>query len=249
MINLRDALMTGKRTPTAKDYVQSGLVAMWDGIENDGFGRHDSTKTTWKDLSGNGNDLAVRLASLWGANNLYCDGDAWSAYRAGRINYQSIECVYQTVSFKTIKGNANGTRTLFYGAGSFRLLNTPELRTNQSSEDSIPRASVELYSVNSRRVVAIATANDGAMHQICGIYNDATTGLPEEGFFNGQKSETTTTWNWGTASNTVIGDRQIDAQAWPWNGMVFAIRLYSRALTAEEIAHNYNIDKARFVLP
>ena len=52
LINLRNALMAGKRTPTARDYVQDGLVAMWDGIENAGWGVHDAAATTWKDLVG-----------------------------------------------------------------------------------------------------------------------------------------------------------------------------------------------------
>lgn len=39
--------------PTAKDYIQDGLVAMWDGIENAGWGVHDENATTWKDLTGN----------------------------------------------------------------------------------------------------------------------------------------------------------------------------------------------------
>lgn len=37
---------------TAKDYIQNGLVAMWDGIENVGWGQHDSNATVWKDLVG-----------------------------------------------------------------------------------------------------------------------------------------------------------------------------------------------------
>ena len=48
LINLRNALMAGKRTPTAKDYVQDGLLALWDGIENAGWGTHDVNATTWK---------------------------------------------------------------------------------------------------------------------------------------------------------------------------------------------------------
>ena len=230
-------------------YITDGLVSMWDGEWNAGPGMHSSDTLTWKDLSGNDNDLIVRLASLWGNNSLYCDGNSWSAYRTGGINYQTIECVYQTVSFKTIKNDTSGTRTIFYGATSSRLLNTPELRTDQRYETSIPRASVELYSINSVVVVGIATANDGETHQICGIYNDATTGTPKNGYFNGQRHETYTRWNWGIYSDTVVGDRQIDAQGWPWNGNVNAVRLYSRALTADEIAANYAVDKARFNLP
>ena len=32
-------------------------------------------------------------------------------------------------------------------------------------------------------------------------------------------------------------------------GTVYGCRMYSRALTAEELAHNYAVDKARFNLP
>jgi hypothetical protein len=38
--------------PTARDYVQDGLIAMWDGIENAGWGTHDPNATEWKDLMG-----------------------------------------------------------------------------------------------------------------------------------------------------------------------------------------------------
>ena len=39
--------------PTARDYVQTGLIAMWDGIENAGGGVHDASATRWlMDLDG-----------------------------------------------------------------------------------------------------------------------------------------------------------------------------------------------------
>lgn len=249
LINLRNAMMSGKRKPTAKSYVQDGLVAMWDGIENAGWGIHDQNATEWKDLSGNGRDLTVRDIALWGDTYLYCDGTAWSAYLTGATAYHSIECVYKTDSFTIVKNNTSGTRTIFYAGSSARLLNTPELRTNQSNENYIPRAGIELYSINSNRVLGIATANNGAVHQICGVYSNASTGVPNKGYFNGHESQSSTAWNWGSFPNTCVGDRQIDQPGWPWNGKVFAIRLYSRALTASEIARNYAIDKARFGLP
>ena len=39
---------------TAHDYVQDGLIAMWDGIENAGWGIHDPNATKWLDLIGGG---------------------------------------------------------------------------------------------------------------------------------------------------------------------------------------------------
>ncbi len=40
---------------TARSYVQDGLVAMWDGIENAGWGLHDNNATNWVDLVGGAN--------------------------------------------------------------------------------------------------------------------------------------------------------------------------------------------------
>ena len=37
---------------SAKDYVKDNLVAMWDGIENIGWGQHDNNTSIWKDLIG-----------------------------------------------------------------------------------------------------------------------------------------------------------------------------------------------------
>ena len=41
---------------TAYSYVQKGLKASYDGIDNAGTGTHDATVRTWKDLTGNEND-------------------------------------------------------------------------------------------------------------------------------------------------------------------------------------------------
>ena len=38
---------------SAARYVQDGLLACWDGVENAGTGVHDPSTTVWKDLSGN----------------------------------------------------------------------------------------------------------------------------------------------------------------------------------------------------
>lgn len=48
---LRGAMMGGgKKGPTARDYVQDGLIAMWDGIENAGWGVCDNSAQYWTDL-------------------------------------------------------------------------------------------------------------------------------------------------------------------------------------------------------
>ena len=38
---------------TSASYVQDGLIAQWDGIDNTGVGVHDPGAKAWKDLVGN----------------------------------------------------------------------------------------------------------------------------------------------------------------------------------------------------
>ena len=55
----------------ASNYIQDGLIAMYDGIENAGAGQHSDSAITWKDLSGNGWDLT--LASSGGISTSWQD--------------------------------------------------------------------------------------------------------------------------------------------------------------------------------
>ena len=50
-----------------------GLVFYYDGIYNAGSGVHDSTISTWKDLSGNGKDVTVN-GVVFEDNRLLFDG-------------------------------------------------------------------------------------------------------------------------------------------------------------------------------
>ena len=56
---------------SSRSYVQRGLAAQYDGIDNAGRGAHDASAKVWKDLTGNGNDGACDSALSWSA-------DGWS---------------------------------------------------------------------------------------------------------------------------------------------------------------------------
>ena len=73
-------MMIGARTAawaksgyTAKDYVQDGLIAMWDGIENAGWGVHDPNATVWRDLLGD-NDITFEHGPAWDGDCAIFDG-------------------------------------------------------------------------------------------------------------------------------------------------------------------------------
>ena len=54
-------------------YVEEGLIAHLDGINNTGNG-HSTEVTTWKDLSNNGNDATLYNNPTWSNNSLTFDG-------------------------------------------------------------------------------------------------------------------------------------------------------------------------------
>ncbi len=61
-------------------YVQKGLIAYLDAINNTGEG-HSNDTTIWKDLSGSNNDATLYNNPLWGANSIVFDGES----NCGRI--------------------------------------------------------------------------------------------------------------------------------------------------------------------
>ncbi len=60
--------MTCAAAVTSRSYVQRGLVAQYDGIDNAGYGVHDASAKVWKDLTGNGNDAIKATNVTWAAN-------------------------------------------------------------------------------------------------------------------------------------------------------------------------------------
>jgi len=95
--------------PGASSYVQSGLIAQWDGIENVGAGLpHDSSSRTWADLSGNGWDFTLDHDRAGFGDDYFemrqiasTGNDASAAHTAkGRLmdSYTTIEVVWQPLN-------------------------------------------------------------------------------------------------------------------------------------------------------
>ena len=55
----------------ASAYVQSGLIAPWDGIDNAGTGTHDPAATTWAELKGGLQTTATALTFAGGDHAVF----------------------------------------------------------------------------------------------------------------------------------------------------------------------------------
>ena len=58
----------------ALSYIQKGLAACYDGVENAGAGVHDPNAATWVDITGNGNNGTVASGITWAADGWVCTG-------------------------------------------------------------------------------------------------------------------------------------------------------------------------------
>lgn len=209
------------RKPTAKSYVQDGLVAMWDGIENAGFGVHDANATTWKDLVGT-NHITLTNGS-WTDVSLVCNGTTTGALaHSESVRKGSIEivCAFGKTGVAQLVFNAEYDS--YNGGFSLRANGTVNFSINGKCFQASHPTDKTYY----------ACIYDGDRYGKI-LYEDAL-------------SKTSL----GTGANFAVPGCGI-SRRWQYMfyGEICRIGLYSRAVTAEEIAANYAVDKERFNLP
>ena len=211
-----------KTMPTARDYVQDGLIIMLDDIENSGFGTNDANATVWVDLSGNGNDVDVDLTQAsWEDGFLKVTGTTCT--RDEEItNIVTLEVLFRDSLASThpdnkgsffVLGERKGPCCLWYG----HVAGGASYNTRISSNNAVGR---NILASRSYTYDPKAYYVNG---EPMGLYNPPNELADAVG-----------------CKATAVGGEPIE---------IYHVRAYSRALTADEIAHNYAIDKARFNLP
>jgi len=232
LINLRNALMAGKRTPTAQDYVQDGLIAMWDGIENAGWSVHDPNATTWKNLIG---DTAwdMTVPAAWQNDGLYFDG-TWCG-KAPKTSETAItmECVCDPVvaNFPMAFGWSYQGGVKRYSLLSNASSSLLRCYVGNSVFDGVFSATAHSYAV-------VIGATQSKIF-VDGVLSSTSTSAV------GVSGETSNRFRLGGYGTRTDGD----ASGFFYKGHVQNFRISIGELTADEIAANYAIDKARFNLP
>ena len=229
---------------TSASYVQDGLIAQWDGIDNAGTGVHNPGAKIWKDLAGN-YDLTLLPKGGWSeeGNALVVNGAAAVCSNALPA-YSTIEVVYK---MKKPDGHIlfnSGTDPI--GAFRFVVFN----RDNETSGTTGYFSGA--LNIASPHVVW-DSFDPAAIRSMSATYGaaDVWGGVNVLSVYaNGvARNDGSAASSWGTGDGHImIGDRA-EAGAYPWFGEVYTIRIYSRALSAAEIAQNYAIDVARFMAP
>ena len=220
---------------TAKDYFEDVPIAAWDGIENAGWGVHDQNATVWKDLSGNGNDLTQTgtVNTTWENDACVFDknrGMGMISFPEAKDAVLSKNFTLEVVFSITSTNNTNGSlfglgsaphRTLFVFVNAGVTIQSALFKNTQV----MPIGENSLNQVNH-----LAITGDGRVYVNGEFYTQriSSTDEPRD-----------TSFNIGYLPQ--FRDYMI--------GKINAIRFVGENLTADEIAHNYEIDKARFNLP
>ena len=220
-----------KSGPTAKDYVQDGLIAMWDGIENAGWGIHSSDMIL-NDLLGGGAHIDFVNTSRGDCSILFDGRDE----QAGMLNeYQYINSQVLTIEFcVSLDSTKNQCFIQLSGSGNRYTLVAGVY--NKSRELFTGPNFSPIYNISELKIGTVSIQYIVGSFQSTKAYNNGVelSHIRDEGFSTGSNLH-------------YVGNRQNNT-SFAMSGEFFSMRWYSRYLTDAEISNNYAIDKARFNL-
>ena len=205
-------------------YVTDGLIACFDAIDNAGTGVHDSDFGYWVDLTTQGYDIQIAPyigSQLWG----------WTDTSLMAKSVSSVPLFKNCFDYKTIEiaakyngkyealfwaGNGGGGKTVITGC------------TGDSVQFNI---SGMLYPIGDTTYLYGACVYSSSGNQV---------------YIKSEPVEGSGSDSWGSTKAVSTGLGMGYGNGFRFTGEYYAIRLYDRELTAEEIAHNYRVDSIRY---
>lgn len=214
-------------------YVKEGLILYLDGIDKKGKNNYEGISGKWYDLS-DSHSNATLYNCIENDNNIEFNGSS---------------------SYATLPTKALGN----YGASTIEIVSKIENKSVVIADNySISGRGLGILD-NNTFVTSVGGEQDANTHTTTlGIYSKQHTYAM---LFNGTNHNTTDVYidmqlatrnsdQNGFSNNTnypIIGRRVWNTGSiWSLKGNIYAIRVYNRQLTQEELTQNYNIDKNRF---
>lgn len=218
---------------SAKSYIQDGLIAMWDGIENAGWGIHNPNATILKDLVGS-YDINLPSSAIVNDNHILLKDENAQSSNLFRIDTNSDYAVEQVLMYGVEEDAVTwGSWTIgrlfggsyasqYWNAGrvwiGLRVFNTP-------GNSNIPG----ILTPYKHRIPLQASYNIRQGDSVFDIYFYYN----EESYFD-------------NATGTRKEDYQVALVPNGVHHYTYSMRLYNRTLTDAERLHNYTIDQQRF---
>ena len=234
LINMRNGLMAGGGL-SAKSYVQDGLIAMWDGIENAGWGVHDPNATVWKDLMDSSRWYELNEYAEWGDSYITKADHSYAGW-VGRINNPIPRTTNYQKECVVLKHKTFGDRAVFWSVD-------PNDTANKQNE--LCELAVNTWALSG---LPVSKPYINIADEVVSISGYGTSSIYKNAVLSTKMYDNNVSYGRGSllgGNNAATGYKS----KYGTDGNIYNIRIYSRALTADEIAHNYAVDKARFGLP
>ena len=223
-------------------YVTDGLVAMWDGEWNAGWGVHDPNATAWKDLVGNNDCLDIHDGE-WGDSCLRLK----SRTNLSLMNQEAcswFDSPYFCIEWVKLKAAGRDFQSVLFlpSSGSNFLW---DFGTNNHGRIILTKKTGSGFLVTSYTNCNLSVSLNPKLNENTSSFN---IGHFTDGKIKNQTSYTASEWPLtnrgllicGNYYGSILPENYIDN---------FCIRVYERPLESHEIAANYAIDKTRFNLP
>lgn len=221
---------------TTDDYIQDGLIAMYDGKNNTGLG-HDDTSKVWVDLSGNGHDGTIIGDINWNDDSLSFNGTT-NAVNLGRIDLQDITMEIIVLD-EGVNTDDDVTYVANYENGGYGL------------EKMGKKLAMTIFVNSKYQYLYLPNAFvANKKYSLSGSYSGNKLKLYELGILQNQSD---LSGSLGMPQNDTV--MMIGANPGGTSpvsdflkGKVYSVRIYNRALSEEEVKQNYTVDKVRFGL-
>jgi len=224
---------------TASSYIQTGLIAQYDAIENAGTGQHSDTPSVWKDLVGN-HDLTIVGSPTFDAYEVKLTDGAQSFYNDSCSDFVSainndaftIEIRYTPRSIGdadalfAIGTDSNwATRYLLIYAWAGNVYDGIMYRVKAGTSSGCPAVAV-----GTEHTMSLVVSGGKAT-----LYQD---GVSKVSLSSGGVNAANNTFALGDKDHPSFKSLQMD---------IGSVRIYNTALTAEQIATNLDVDRTRFI--
>lgn len=258
--------------PTAADYIQDGLVNLWDAVENADWGVHTDYATSWTDLVGGfilqtgGGAIGDFTGGYMHYEATFFNGDGDPVTQQGNRYYDkmialryvlntglfTIEIVHRprisryTAWQKHNYGLRVLGRTNSHTSLGINCDGTVRLYSNILESGTTFPSSPMTDKIKESRTIVCDSA-EGGIYSYLNALGDGSARLNPSAAW-GVNISGPLMW-----LNSCIGFSQFTPYA-SWNNNdesssdIYSFRIYNRPLTEDEIRYNHQIDKARFGL-
>ena len=223
-------------------YVQNGLIAYLDGINNTGNG-HSNEIQTWKDLSNHGNDATLYNNPVWSNNSLTFDGidDYGVLTNTANQEFPNGLTVETRVKVLSVDNGSNLTFITFLdNNNSYSPRDGLSQQMNKGTRKFFNR-----ISVNNEWVISYQqeSSNPEEYYTVTTIYDGKKEKIYINGILDNSESKTGT---YSQSSKPFNIGRQIQEGGYKANVEFQNVLIYDRALTENEVLRNYHADIARY---